>query len=135
MSSPHLHDAFRAENSAEHSDHLALMAQALGESTPPGTDPEYVTRLLLAHDLVELHAGALYFAAPDDQQAAQAAADAARPLSGLLPPDQAQAFHVLPAEFETRATPETRFARALDALHPMRLTWVGRSAAPRRNPT
>ncbi|MHA0043188.1 HD domain-containing protein [Deinococcus sp. PEB2-63] len=128
--STYLHDASRAENSAEHSWHLALMAQTLGEYAPPGTDMEHVTRLLLTHDLVEIHAGDLHFAAPDEQQAAQAQAeaDAARQLFSLLPPDQAQVFHALHAEFEARATPEARFARALDALHPILLTWAGRGA-------
>ncbi|GGN39409.1 HD domain-containing protein [Deinococcus daejeonensis] len=110
--STYLHDASRAENSAEHSWHLALMAQTLGEYAPPGTDMEHVTRLLLTHDLVEIHAGDLHFAAPDEQQAAQAQAeaDAARQLFSLLPPDQAQVFHALqpnsrPAPHPRRASP------------------------------
>lgn len=122
-----LHDGSRPENSAEHSWHLALMALTLGEYAPPGTDIQRVTRLLLIHDLVEIGAGDLHFDASADAKAAQqrAEAGAAAQLFGLLPSAQAAEFLALWQEFEARATPEARFARALDALQPMLLTWGG----------
>lgn len=120
-----LHDGTRAENSAEHSWHLALMATTLAEHAPPGTDVNHVIRLLLVHDLVEIHAGDLHFAAPPAEHAAQAQAkeDAAHTLFTLLPEPQRADFHALHAEFVARATPEARFARALDVLQPLLLTW------------
>lgn len=120
-----LHDGSRPENSAEHSWHLAVMALTLAEYALPGTDLMRVVRMLLLHDLVEIHAGDLHFDATTEQHAAQAHAerDAARHLFGLLPAAQADEFHALWLEFEDRCTPEARFARALDALHPMLLTW------------
>ena len=120
-----LHDGSRAENSTEHSWHLALMALTLAEHAPAGTDLNRVIRLLLVHDLVEIHAGDLHFDAPDADHAAQAQAEerAAHALYGLLPDDQQADFHALRSEFEARLTPEARFARALDALQPMLLTW------------
>lgn len=120
-----LHDGSRAENSAEHSWHLALMALTLGEYAPAGTDLERVIRLLLVHDLVEIGAGDLHFDAGAAAQAAQMKAEeqAAIQLFGLLPAPQAAEFLALWHEFEAQQTTEARFARALDALQPMLLTW------------
>jgi putative hydrolase of HD superfamily len=119
----YLHDGSRPENSAEHSWHLALMALLGG--LPPGTDRAHVIRLLLVHDLVEIHAGDTHFDATPEALARQAdqEAQAARTLFGRLPDDQAASLRGLWEEFEAQRTPEARYARALDALQPMLLTW------------
>lgn len=111
----------RRENSAEHSWHLALMALALGDHAPPGTDLPKVTAMLLIHDLVEVDAGDLFVYASAADQARQEAAEraAADRIFGLLPADQAASARALWDEFEERRTPEARFARALDRLQPM----------------
>jgi len=111
----------RRENSAEHSWHLAVMAQALAEHAPPGTDIGRVTAMLLVHDLVEIDAGDLFVYADAAQQARQEEAEraAADRIFALLPPDQAGRLRGLWDEFEERRTPEARFARALDRLQPM----------------
>jgi putative hydrolases of HD superfamily len=111
----------RRENSAEHSWHLAVMALALAEHAPPGTDIGRVTAMLLVHDLVEIDAGDLFVYADEEQQARQEAAEraAADRIFALLPPDQATDLRGLWDEFEERRTPEARFARALDRLQPM----------------
>jgi len=97
----------RRENSAEHSWHLAVMAQTLAEHAPPGTDIGRVTAMVLVHDLVEIDAGDLFVYADAAQQARQEEAEraAADRIFALLP--------------EERRTPEARFARALDRLQPM----------------
>jgi putative hydrolases of HD superfamily len=111
----------RRENSAEHSWHLAVMALALAEHAPPGTDIGRVTAMLLVHDLVEIDAGDLFVYADEAQHARQAAAEraAADRIFALLPADQAARLRSLWDEFEERRTPEARFARALDRLQPM----------------
>lgn len=111
----------RRENSAEHSWHIALMAQALAEYAPPGTDIATVTVMLLIHDLVEIDAGDLFVYADEAQQARQEQAEraAADRIFALLPADQATRLHGLWDEFEERRTPEAKFARALDRLQPM----------------
>jgi len=111
----------RRENSAEHSWHLAVMALALAEHAPPGTDIARVTAMVLVHDLVEIDAGDLFVYADEEQQARQEEAEraAADRIFALLPPDQAASFRGLWDEFEERRTPEARLARALDRLQPM----------------
>ncbi|MCW2911245.1 MAG: superfamily hydrolase [Actinomycetia bacterium] len=114
-------DGSRKENSAEHSWHLALMAQVLGGCAPPGTDLNRVTAMLLIHDLVEIDAGDLFVYADATAQARQDAAEhaAADRIFALLPPDQGRELRALWDEFEERRTPEARFARALDRLQPV----------------
>ncbi|HEY8045459.1 MAG TPA: HD domain-containing protein [Streptosporangiaceae bacterium] len=114
-------DGSRKENSAEHSWHLALMAQVLGGYAPPGTDLSRVTAMLLVHDLVEIDAGDLFVYADAAAQARQEAAEhaAAGRIFALLPPGPGEDLRALWDEFEERRTPEARFARALDRLQPM----------------
>jgi len=116
-----LTDGSRRENSAEHSWHVALMAMVLAEYAPPGADPGRAATMLLIHDLVEVDAGDLFVYADAAAQARQVEAEraAADRLFALLPPAQASALRALWDEFEERATPDARFARALDRLQPM----------------
>ena len=111
----------RRENSAEHSWHIALMALALAEHAPPGTDIGRVIAMLLVHDIVEIDAGDLFVYADEAQQASQRRAEqaAADRIFALLPPDQAARLRGLWDEFEERRTPEARFARGVDRLQPM----------------
>ncbi|MFC6591427.1 HD family hydrolase [Deinococcus lacus] len=97
----------------------------IGRVRAPGSDTGRVVQLVLVHDLVEIGAGDLHFDASSEQQAAQQSAEAAaaQRLFGSLPAAQATEFLALWQEFEANITPEARFARALDALQPMLLTW------------
>jgi len=79
----------------------------------------------LIHDIVEIDAGDTYIydeAAKTSQlQREEAAADR---LFNILPTDQAAEFRSLWDEFEAGTTPEARFAKALDRLHPMFLNYL-----------
>jgi putative hydrolases of HD superfamily len=116
-----LTDPPRRENSAEHSWHLAVMALALGEHAPAGTDLATVITMLVLHDLVEVDAGDLSTHAPAAAQARQQVAEraAADRLFAILPANQAADLRRLWDEFEERVSPEARFARALDRLQPI----------------
>jgi len=117
-----LTDGSRAENSAEHSWHLALMAVLLAEHAPPDTDISHAVRLLLVHDIVEIDAGDTdcYDA---DGYLTKAAREqgAAERLFGLLPQEQEREFRALWEEFEAGESAEARYANALDRLQPMLL--------------
>lgn len=110
----------RKENSAEHSWHLAIMAIVLAEHANQPVDLLHVLEMLLVHDLVEIDAGDTFIydtaGNADKGDREQTAADR---IFGLLPDDQRQKFRHLWEEFERRATPEARFAAALDRLMPL----------------
>jgi putative hydrolase of HD superfamily len=113
----------RAENSAEHSWHFALMVVVLAEhSNHQPLDVLRILKMVLIHDLVEIDAGDTF--AYDTKLMAdqhEREARAADRIFGLLPPDQTAEFRTLWDEFEARQTPEAKFAAACDRFHPMLL--------------
>ncbi|HZZ57138.1 MAG TPA: HD domain-containing protein [Opitutaceae bacterium] len=116
----------RPENDAEHSWHLCLTAIVLAEyANAPGLDLLTVLKMVIIHDLVEIDAGDTYAYGDPAQMATQHAREAAAAdrIFGLLPADQARDFRALWDQFEERATPEARFAHAVDRLQPMLLNW------------
>ena len=114
-------DRSRAENSAEHSWHVAIMAMILVEHTDShGLNLLRVLKMLLIHDLVEIHAGDTWaYDASSTQNQEQRERDSAHKLFSLLPGDQRDELNALWREFEDRKTPEARFAASLDALQPL----------------
>jgi putative hydrolase of HD superfamily len=110
----------RRESSAEHSWHLAMMALVLAEHANAAVEVSRVMRMLLVHDIVEVDAGDTYVYDPA-ARAGQAERErrAADRLFGLLPDDQGRELRALWKEFEGRASPEARFAAALDRLMPV----------------
>lgn len=115
----HLTDGSRAENSAEHSWHIAVMAMALSEHAPEPVDVLHVIRLLLVHDIVEIDAGDTYcYDEAGYADKAERERNAAIRLFGLLPDDQSSEFLALWEEFEAMQTPASLFANALDRLQP-----------------
>jgi putative hydrolase of HD superfamily len=109
----------RAENTAEHSWHLAIMAILLAEHANEPVDVAKVVKMVLIHDIVEIDAGDTYFydsaAALDKAEREHAAADR---IFGMLPADQAGEMRELWEEFEAGRTAEARFALALDRFIP-----------------
>jgi len=109
----------RAENTAEHSWHLAIMAILLAEHANETVDIARVVKMVLIHDIVEIDAGDTYFydsdAELDKHERECAAADR---LFGILPSDQANELRELWEEFEAGQTAEARFALALDRFIP-----------------
>jgi putative hydrolase of HD superfamily len=119
----HLTQSRRAENSAEHSWHFALMIIVLAEhSNHQPLDVLRILKMVLIHDLVEVDAGDTF--AYDTKNMAdqhEREAKAADRIFGLLPPDQTTEFRALWDEFEAKQTPEAKFAAACDRFHPMLL--------------
>jgi putative hydrolase of HD superfamily len=123
-------DGSRRENDAEHSWHLAMMAGLLAEYGPPSLDIARVTRMLLVHDVVEIDAGDTYCydsAACLTQRDREVAA--AERIFALLPPEQGSEMRELWEDFESRQTPEARFAAALDRLQPVLLNYYTQGRA------
>lgn len=128
-------DRSRQENSAEHSWHIALMALVLAEhADEEDIDISKVVRQLLVHDLVEIYAGDTWLydeAAMADKEEKERAS--AQELFALLPSDQAEEFQMLWEEFETRKSPEAKFAAAVDAIQPL-INFLQVGAADYGNP-
>jgi putative hydrolase of HD superfamily len=114
----------RQETVAEHVWHTTLLAMLLQDAAPQGTDHSHVRDLLVIHDLVEVFAGdtVLWDDVPLDDVTVREFAAGER-LMGMLPGDQFARFDPLWREFQAQESAEARFARAIDALHPMVLSW------------
>jgi putative hydrolase of HD superfamily len=115
-----LMDGSRNENSAEHSWHLASLAMLMTEYAAEPVDLTRVLKMLLVHDVVEIDAGDT-FAYDVVNVATQNEREmrAADRLFGLLPDEQGRELRELWEEFEHRATPESKYANALDRLQPL----------------
>lgn len=111
----------RPENSAEHSWHLAMMAMALGDHAPAGTDLGRVIAMVLVHDIVEIDAGDLFLYADRSAHERQEIAEraAADRIFAILPGQAGAEMRRLWDEFTERRTVDAKFARALDRLQPM----------------
>src|SRR5262245_11806545 len=102
-----------------------MVAIALVEHADAAVDLGRVVRMLLIHDVVEIDAGDTFLY---DEAAAAGQAEreqrAAERLFGLLPDDQAAELRALWDEFEANATPDARYARAIDRLVPILLNFA-----------
>jgi len=114
----------RQETVAEHVWHTTLLAMLLQDAAPEGTDHSHDRDLLVIHDLVEVFAGdtVLWDDVPLDDVTVREFAAGER-LMAMLPEDQFARFDPLWREFQAQETVEARFARAIDAIHPMGLSW------------
>ena len=115
-------DTSRRENDVEHSWHFAMMVMVLREYAPAGVDLQRVMKMALVHDIVEIDAGDTFIY---DEQGGKAERElqAADRIFALLPPDQTAEIRGLWDEFEDGATPEARFAKALDRIEPLLLNY------------
>jgi putative hydrolase of HD superfamily len=111
-------DGSRAENSAEHSWHVALWALVFAETAPAGADISRAISMLLLHDLVEIDAGDHPIHLPNPGQAL-AEENAAKRLFSLLPQRAGQTLHQLWLEFEAGKTATARFAKSVDHAQPL----------------
>ena len=112
----------RAENDAEHSWHLALMAFLLAEYANEQVDVAKVMKMVLVHDLVEIDAGDTYaYDEAGNASKRQRELRAAERIFGLLPGEQGQELRALWDEFEEYETPEAKYAHTLDNFQPLLL--------------
>ncbi len=112
-------DGSRRENDAEHSWHLAVMAQLLAEYAKDAPDISRAVKMVTVHDLIEIYAGDTY--AYDEEGAKskqEREAKAADRLFGILPSDQGSEIRALWEEFDRRETADARYAACLDCLQP-----------------
>lgn len=130
----------RFESVAEHVWHTTLLAMLFADTAPDGIDDNRVRDLLTVHDLVEVYAGDVPIwdqHEGDDLDAREHAAGVR--LMALLPDSQRDRFDLLWQEFQAQRSDESRFARAIDAIHPMIMSWfppgIGHARAYQITPT
>jgi putative hydrolase of HD superfamily len=123
----------RYENSAEHSWQLAIVAMVLAPRSAEPVDLQRVLELLLVHDVPEIEVGDHFVYSRDPAATALLEAEAAERIFGLLPPEEGRRLHERWREFEDQATPEARFARALDRLLPVLQNLRGGARSWREN--
>ncbi len=124
----------RYENSAEHSWQLALLATSLAPHAGAAIDVDRVIRMLLVHDVGEIDTGDTMIYTEggwEERKAAEAAA--ARRIFGLLPDPAGAGLLALWQEFEAAATPEARFANAVDRAMPVLLNLANAGQSWREN--
>jgi len=124
----------RYENPAEHSWQIALLATSLLRYAEPGVDLDRVIAMLLVHDVGEIDTGdvmAFVEQGIEERKAAESAA--AERIFGLLPGPQGERMLALWREFEAAATPEARFAHAVDRAMPVLLNLANQGQSWREN--
>lgn len=118
----HLSNYGRRENDAEHAWHMAVMAYLLKEYSNEPIDIAKVMIMCLIHDIVEIDAGDTFAYDEAAKLTESAREEAAKErLFSLLPADQAEEFAHLFEEFTACATPEAKFANAMDNIQPLLL--------------
>jgi len=114
-------DGNRFENSAEHSWHIAMLAQVLQQYADEPVQINRVVSMLLIHDIVEIDCGDTFAFASQAALDAQEENEiiAANRLFGLLPQTQFIEMKNLWLEFEAAKTSDARFAKAMDRILPL----------------
>ena len=124
----------RYENSAEHSWQIALMAASLADFAEPPLDINRVISMLLVHDIGEIDAGdTMVFVEGGWEQRKADELAAVKRIFGILPDSQRAAFLALWREFEDAATPESRFAHAVDRAMPVLINLANLGGSWREN--
>ncbi|MEE3313857.1 MAG: HD domain-containing protein [Treponema sp.] len=112
-------DQSRRENDAEHSWHIAVMAQVLQEHFVENADLGRAVRMLTVHDLIEIYAGDTFaYDSVGNLSKEERERKSADKLFAMLPSDQGNEIRGLWEEFDSRSTPDSRFAACMDVLQP-----------------
>ena len=108
----------RRESVAEHTWQMALMAVLMHRHLEHPVDLERTLAMITVHDLVEAIAGDVPFFEAGERKAMKRARELAaiEEIRAGLPPGTGELVAGLWHEFEGRATPEARFAVAIDNL-------------------
>lgn len=109
----------RRENDAEHSWHIAVMAQLFTEYTKEEINVGRVVQMLVVHDLIEIYAGDTFAydvkGNEDKEEREKLAADK---LFAILPEDQGKQIRLLWEEFDAMETSDAKYAACMDRLQP-----------------
>ncbi len=126
------HITGRAENVAEHSAMLALVAPAVAELYYPHLDANLICRFATIHDAVEAYAGDTATHIISKQELEQKALREAAGLAQLKKDFAAMPrFVQLVEQYEAQKTPEARFVRIVDKWTPILVHFADKGATLR----
>ncbi len=113
-------DDERKEDDAQHSWHISLMAMVLSEYSNQEIDLFKTIKMLLIHDLVELHVGDTFcYDKEANLNKRKREEEAIEKIAGSLSGDKGGEIKKLWYEFEDMETVDSKFAAAMDRLQPM----------------
>lgn len=123
--SNHVLSANRRESVSEHCWHVTLLAMLWADIAPTDVDIHRVLDLLVTHDLAEVYAGDVPVHLVTDPHAILVAEEAAAAkLLASLPDDPMRKLLAeLIDEYLVLESADARFARAIDVMHPVLMTW------------
>ncbi|MDR0607005.1 MAG: HD domain-containing protein [Candidatus Peribacteria bacterium] len=105
------------ESSAEHSRSAMLLADYFMDKLQLELDRAKVFELLLYHDLAEIEIGDISLADTERRKnKKECEYQAMQKIASTLPSFMGEKYKKLYEEFETKSTPEARFAQAMDKL-------------------
>jgi len=112
-------DENRAENDAEHSYQLAMLAWYILSNKETNINKDLAIKYALIHDFVEVYAGDTwsYRSKSEDRAKIRLEKESADRLKNEFP--EFSDFHQLIEEYEDKANPESRFIYALDKIIPI----------------
>ena len=112
-------DKSRRENDAEHSWHIAVMAQLFSEYAVRPVDIGRVEKMCVVHDLVEIYAGDTFaYDVAGNAGKKEREDQAADRLFAQLPADQGESIRALWEEFDAMETDDAKYAACMDRLQP-----------------
>jgi putative hydrolase of HD superfamily len=124
----------RCENSAEHSWQIAVLALTLSSFASQRIKIERVVSMLLLHDIGEIDIGdTIVYATEGIAQRKVAEEAAVKRICSILPGELSPSFRDLWEEFEAAATPEAKFAHAMDRSIPIILNLANNGQSWREN--
>ena len=124
----------RYENSAEHSWQLAMLASSAAQHACEPVDIDRVIRMLLVHDIGEIDTGdTMVYVQGGWEERHQAELAAVERIFGMLPNGRGEQFLALWLEFSAGATPESKFAQAVDRAMPVLLNLANKGQSWREN--
>lgn len=123
----------RYENSAEHSWHVCLSALMLKDYANDEIDIDRVIKMLLIHDLGEIHTGDTIIYASETPELKEEEAQAVKKILEILPDGKLDYYMALWYEFEAGETADSKYAKAIDRVPPLLHNLHGEGHAWRKN--
>jgi putative hydrolases of HD superfamily len=114
---PYLSDKKTLEDDAQHSWHIAMMFLVLEKEFKNKFDSLKILKMILVHDLVEIHTGDDWVTTKEEKMKKHLAEiESANKIFPILPTDLSKELRTLWEEYDKGKTTEAKIAKGLDKL-------------------